>query len=124
MSAGRTGAGGSGVPAWLEAARAGRACTNDIQAATGYQQAVSGQFLAGKFGVNEEGRFANGPYGDDSTRTAAAVSDSARNAPICRRSSSWMTSTLRRASSTRKPNSSAMDAYSRSSERWYARKLS
>ena len=49
---------------------------------------------------------------------AAGVADSvrlslsARNAPIWRRSSSWMTSTLRLASSVRKPNSSAIDAYS------------
>jgi len=50
--------------------------------------------------------------------SGAGPSGSARNAAIWRRSSSWMTSTLRRASSTRNPNSSAMEVYSLRSARW------
>ena len=78
-----------------------------------YPAAVSTQFQVGKFYVNPP-----------ASPRAAGISASARKDPICRRSSSWITSTLRRASRTRKPNSSDIDAYSRSSARWYARKLS
>src|SRR5690606_11077157 len=101
-----------------------------------YASPISPRFRQCKFGVNSALRTSHvarrTPHAARRTahrgpRTAdyvAAPSASARNAPICRRSSSWITSTLRRASRTRKLNSSAIDAYSFSSERWYARKLS
>ena len=64
--------------------------------------AVSGQFRRRKFRVTPALYSMRG----------AGCSVSARNVAIWRRSSSWITSTFRRASSTRKPNSSAIDAYS------------